>query len=210
MERLSQPDSRAHLHDRIVCPHCDGYFKTPKLQAGEYARCPDCRGVLQRHRTLSLQFVLASTLSGIIFLLIALIWPVLTTSFGGIRNEVNLLTAPDAFNGDWFAITAYVMVFVCVAAPLAQVLLLSWLLAFALNNRRAPGFSALLPLLKVLRPWAMIEVFFLGALIVVVKVGGWVSVSLGPGIWSLAAFSGLLAAVHRFDSATLWSKQDLR
>jgi hypothetical protein len=43
-----------------------------------------------------------------------------------------------------------------------------------------------------------------------VKVGGWVSVSLGPGIWSLAAFSGLLAAVHRFDSATLWSKQDLR
>jgi paraquat-inducible protein A len=207
---MSQPHSRAHLLDKIVCPHCDGYFRAPKLKTGEYARCPDCRGMLQRHRTLSMQFVLASALSGVIFLSIALMWPVLTASFGGVRNDVNLLTAPDAFDGDWFTITAYVMVFVSVAAPLAQVVLLSWLLGFALGNRRAPGFSALLPVLKALRPWAMIEVFFLGALIVIVKVGGWVSVSLGPGFWSLAAFSGLLAAAHRFESASLWSRQDLR
>jgi paraquat-inducible protein A len=142
--------------------------------------------------------------------LIALTWPVLTASLGGIRNEVNLFTAPAAFDSDWFTITAYVMAVVCVAAPLAQVMLLSWLLGFAIAHRRAPGFYLLLPLLKAIRPWAMVEVFFLGAIIVIVKVGGWVSVSLGPGIWSLAAFSGLLAAVHRFESATLWSRQDLR
>jgi uncharacterized paraquat-inducible protein A len=56
----------------------------------------------------------------------------------------------------------------------------------------------------------MVEVFFLGTLIVIVKVGGWVSMVLGPGMFSLAAFSVLLATLHRFDSASLWMREDLK
>jgi paraquat-inducible protein A len=210
MEHSLQSDPPAPLRDKIVCPHCDGYFRTAALKPGEFARCPDCRGILQRHRQFSAQWVLSAAVSGAIFLLIALSLPVLTTSFGGIHNDVNLLSAPDAFDGAGYEIPAYVMAIVSVAAPFAQCAMLTWLLSFALARRRAPGFSLLLRILQVIRPWAMLEVFFLGSLIVVVKVSGWVSVRLGPGIWSLAAFSALLIAVHRFESAILWSREDLQ
>ena len=200
----------APLRDVIVCPHCDGLFKAAQLQPEEYARCPDCLEPLQGHRTPSPQLVFSSALAGAILLLIAVASPVLTASFGGLTTEVNLLSAPDAFANDWFAIAAWALALVSLAVPLVQVLVLSWILAFTLAQRRAPGFSWLLPLLQVLRPWAMVEVFFLGTLVVIAKVGGWVSILLGPGLWSLAAFSALLATVHRFDSASLWAQQDLR
>jgi paraquat-inducible protein A len=210
MEHSVQSHLPVPLRDKIVCPHCDGYYRTVALKPGEFARCPDCRGILQRHKQVSTQLVLSAALSGAIFVLIALTLPVLTTSFGGIHNNVNLLSAPDAFGTTGYEIPAYVTAIVSVAAPFAQCSMLTWLLSFALAGRRAPGFSFLLRILHVIRPWAMLEVFFLGSLIVVVKVSGWVSVHLGPGMWSLAAFSALLIAVHRFESSVLWSREDLR
>ena len=63
----------------------------------------------------------------------------------------------------------------------------------------------MLNLLHEVRPWAMAEVFFLGSLVVVVKVAGWIPIAIGPGLWALAAFSLLVAAVARFDSADLWA-----
>ena len=210
--RASLPSTavRISLRDVIVCPYCDGLFKAMQLQAHEYARCPDCLEPLQGRRTPSPQLVLSSALSGAMLLLIAIASPVLTASFGGLATEVNLLNAPHAFADDWFAIAAWTLGLVSLAVPFAQVVALSWVLAFILARRRAPGFSWLLPLLQALRPWAMVEVFFLGTLVVIAKVGGWVSILLGPGFWSLAAFSGLLATVHRFDSTSLWALQDLR
>jgi paraquat-inducible protein A len=201
---------RASLRNNIVCPHCDGLFKAVQLKSGEYARCPDCLEPLQGHRTPSPQLVFSSALAGAILLLIAVASPALTAAFGGMTTEVDLLDAPLAFADDWFTLAAGALALVSLAVPLVQVLVLSWILVFRLAERRAPGFAWLLPLLQALRPWAMVEVFFLGSLVVIAKVGGWVSILLGPGFWSLAAFSGLLAIVHRFDSASLWAQQDLR
>jgi paraquat-inducible protein A len=210
MQSSPQTEARVDLRDVIVCPHCDGLFKPARLKPDEYARCPDCRELLQGRRIPSPQLVLSSALSGAILLLIAAAAPVLAASFGGLTTEVNLLNAPDAFANDRFEVAAWALALVSLAVPLVQVLVLSWVLAFTLKGRRAPGFSWLLPLLQALRPWAMVEVFFLGTLVVIAKVGGWVSILLGPGLWSLAIFSGLLATVHRFDSASLWMQRDLR
>ena len=203
-------DARAHLRALIVCPHCDGLFICTQLKVGEYARCPDCHEPLQGHRSPSRELVLACALAGAMLLVIAVASPVLSASFGSVTTEVNVLTAPDAFASDWFVLAAWTLVLVSLAVPLVQVIALSWVLTFALARRQAPGFSLLLRLLQVLRPWAMVEVFFLGTLVVIVKVGGWVSIGLGPGLWSLAAFTLLLATVHRFDSAQLWATQDSR
>jgi paraquat-inducible protein A len=201
-------DPRSRFRELIVCPHCDGLFKVAKLTSGEIARCPDCHEPLQGHRMPSQELVLAAALAGVICIALAISSPVLTASFGGLKTEVNVLNAPSAFDADGFAFAAWALALVSFTVPMVQVLALSWTLGFAMRRRRAPGFSWLLPLLQTLRPWAMVEVFFLGTLVVMVKVGGWVSIVLGPGFWSLAGFSALLATVHRFDSATLWAYLD--
>jgi paraquat-inducible protein A len=209
-ETTPPADPRAYLRDAIVCPHCDGLFRVAQLKSGEYARCTDCLAPLQGRRTPSTHLVLSCALSGAILLLIAVVAPVLTASFGDVTTDVNVLSAPDAFANSKFALAAWTLALVSMALPLVQVSVLSWILSYALAQRRAPGFIWLLPLLQTLRPWAMVEVFFLGTLVVIIKVGGWVSILLGPGLWSLAAFSILLVTVRTFDSASLWARRDLR
>jgi paraquat-inducible protein A len=198
------------LEDLVVCRRCDGLFKAASLRDGEQARCPDCFEILQGRRAPSPRFMLATALTGVILLCMAIAYPVLTASVAGETTEVNILTAPVAFADDWYELAAWTLALVCLAIPLLQVALLSWLLAFAAHSRRAPGFFWQLPLLQRLRPWAMVEVFLLGSLIVITKVGGWVSLTLGPGLFSLAAFSVLLAAAHRFESSSLWDRTDLQ
>jgi paraquat-inducible protein A len=208
MQTPAAIEPRTRLRDLIVCPHCDGLFKVARLQPGEYARCADCGEVIQGQRMPSPQLTLSAALSGVILLAIAISFPVLTASVGGLAREVNVLDAPSAFEGDGFILAAWALALATLAVPSAQVSALAWVLGFSLVRRRAPGFSWLLALLQTLRPWAMVEVFLLGAIVVIVKVGGWVSITLGPGMWAIAAFSGLLAAVHRFESASLWEQFD--
>jgi paraquat-inducible protein A len=207
MEQSSTPsEPRIDLHALIVCPHCDGLFNAPTLNPDEYARCPDCLEPLKGHRLPSRELVLAAALTGVICIALAAASPVLTASFGGLQTEVNVFSAQVAFDADGYAVAAWALMLVSLTVPLVQVSALSWVLAFAQARRPAPGFRWLLPLLQAIRPWAMVEVFFLGTLVVIIKVGGWVSIVLGPGFWSLAAFSALLATAHRFDSSSLWEQ----
>jgi paraquat-inducible protein A len=163
---------RSNVRELIVCPHCDGLFKAAQLRPDEYARCPDCLEPLQGHRTPSREWVLAAALTGLICVTLAAVSPVLTASFGGVKTEVNVVSAPTAFDADGYAVAAWALILVSLMVPLVQVSALSWILAFALSRRRAPGFPWLLPLLQAIRPWAMVEVIFLGTLVVIVKVGG--------------------------------------
>jgi paraquat-inducible protein A len=208
MEIVPTIDSRGHLRDVIVCPHCDGLFKARHLRPNEYARCPDCLESIQGQRGPSPQLVLCAALTGLILLVIAICFPVLTASVGGLTTEVNILSASKSFGSDWFIVAAWALAIVTFVVPMVQVSVLSWVLAFALARRRAPGFSGLLGFLQMLRRWAMVEVFLLGAIVVITKIGGWVSITFGPGLWAVAVFTGLLATVHRFDSASLWEQYD--
>jgi paraquat-inducible protein A len=198
------------LEHFVVCRRCDGIFRAASLRVGQQARCPDCFEILQGRRVPSSRFMLATALTGVILLGLALAYPVLTARLAGETTEVNIVSAPVAFADDWYELAAWTLALVCLVIPLLQVVLLTWLLAFAALHRRAPGFYWQLPLLQRLRPWAMVEVFLLGSLVVITKVGGWVSLTLGPGLWSLAVFSILLAAAHRFESSSLWDRTDLQ
>ena len=63
-----------------------------------------------------------------------------------------------------------------IIAPLFQLLLLCWVLAFGLRQRRAPGFCLCMRWLESLRPWSMLEVCLLGALVAVFKLAGMLEV----------------------------------
>ncbi len=78
-------------------------------------------------------------------------------------------------------------------------------MGFARLRRRAPGFSRALVILHVLRPWSMSEVFLLGAMVAIVKLGGFIPIATGPGVWALALLTLCLAILGRFDPRSWWS-----
>jgi paraquat-inducible protein A len=66
-----------------------------------------------------------------------------------------------------------------------------------------------LRVLQAVRPWGMVEVFILGLLVALVKLGGIATVVPGTALW---AFGGLLmmiaAAIASFDARVIWAKQE--
>jgi paraquat-inducible protein A len=89
--------------------------------------------------------------------------------------------------------------------PLAQLTLLLGILLPTQLGWRVPGLDRLLIALHHLRPWGMAEVFFLGCLVVIVKLASWMPIYAGPGLWTLGAFTLLLAILSRFDTHTFWA-----
>jgi paraquat-inducible protein A len=62
-------------------------------------------------------------------------------------------------------------------------------------NRRAPGQNGLFRALTRLRPWAMSEVFMLGALVAVVKLAALAQVILGIALFSYGVLMLMLSAL---------------
>jgi paraquat-inducible protein A len=107
----------------------------------------------------------------------------------------------------WTAWPAAVLALCMFILPLLQIVLLSWMLAFARLGRRAPGFRCLMVMLHRSRPWSMTEVFLLGALVAIVKLSGWVHVTPGIGIWALASLTILLTILSMVEPRFWWTLQ---
>jgi paraquat-inducible protein A len=84
------------------------------------------------------------------------------------------------------AIAALVLL-TTVLIPLFQIVSLLYVLWPLRSQRRAPGHNGLFRALTRLRPWAMTEVFMLGALVALVKLAALAQVIPGIALFSYGA-----------------------
>jgi paraquat-inducible protein A len=189
----------------LVCPHCDAVHRAVVLARHEVAACVACGRVLTRKHSLSVDQVLALTVTAAVLFLIANSYPLMTIEVGGMRTDATLSGAALLMLHGWAAWPASVLALSMFILPLLQIALLLWVLAFARFGRRAPGFRGLLVTLHRSRPWSMTEVFLLGALVAIVKLSSWVHVTPGIGIWALASLTVLLTVLSMVEPRFWWS-----
>lgn len=189
----------------IICEHCDGVFEKVSLDKHQTSLCPRCGGVLQRFNGLSLQQRLALTLTAAILWLFANFYPVISISLKGMKNSATLWDSVLALSFGPITFIALVAAISIIIAPIFQLVLLTWVLCFALQHQRAPGFSLCMRWLESLRPWSMLEVCLLGALVAVFKLAGMLDVLPGIGLFALAVLSLLLIRVAGRDVRELWN-----
>jgi len=91
-----------------------------------------------------------------------------------------------------------------IIAPAFQLVLLTWVLSFALAGQRAPGFKLCMRWLETLHPWSMLEVCLLGAMVAVFKLAGLLDVLPGIGLFALAALSLMMIRIAGRDIRDLW------
>src|SRR6267143_934495 len=90
---------------------------------------------------------------------------------------------------------------------LAELAALAYLLVPLRRGIRAPGFSAVFRLLQFASRWAMVEVFVLGALVSLVKLGHVANVDPGIALVSYGALMLVMAAIEAsFDPRELWAR----
>lgn len=190
--------------DVIICEYCDAVYQRRPLGRHQQAVCVRCAGVLDRHIGLTVQQRLALAVTGAILLAFANLYPVMTISMQGLSNSATLWDSVLILSRGSITFIALVVALAVILAPMLQVGLLTWVLAFAVRGRRAPGFAGCMRGLEALRPWSMLEVCLLGALVAVIKLAGLLDVIPGIGLLALAALSVLLIYIAGRDIRDLW------
>jgi len=194
----------ANIRPLIICEYCDSVYDTAPLTKNQKAHCVCCGAVIQRYTSVTVQQRLALCVTAGVLLVFANCYPVMSISLQGLQNSATLWDSIVALSDGPITLMALVAGISIIFAPVIQVLLLIWVLVFALANRRSPAFSLCMRWLESLRPWSMLEVCLLGAMVAVFKLAGLLDVVPGIGLAALAVLSILMIKVAGRDVRSLW------
>ncbi|MCK8666469.1 paraquat-inducible protein A [Pseudomonas azerbaijanoccidens] len=191
----------------IICEHCDCVYEKVTLAKHQKTLCTRCGGVLQRYNGLTVEQRLALTFTALMLWIFANFYPVMSISLKGLKNSATLWDSVLALSLGPITFIALVAAIAMIIAPIIQLLLLIWVLSFALSNTRSPGFKFCMRWLETLRPWSMLEVCLLGAMVAVIKLAGLLDVLPGIGLFALAVLSLMMIRIAGRDIRELWDIQ---
>jgi len=150
--------------------------------------------------------MLALSICALIVFCVANAFPVMSISVQGLSNEATLWQSINALAQGQISVIAVVAGLTIILAPLFQILLLCWVLSFAVAGVAAPGFSVCMRALEYLRPWSMLEVCLLGILVAIIKLGGLLDVHPGLGLWALTMLTLLIIPISGKSIRRLWEE----
>lgn len=167
----------------LNCHHCGAHYRRVELDSGELARCVRCDEPLEAYSVFTPAAWLATTLAAVIVFLLANSFAVATLSFQGSSNSTTFLQAVKATWHAGYGEVAVLTGLVGFVLPLVQLLLLLVLLVPMAMGRLPRYFDAVLGVLGRVRPWCMVPVFLLGALVAIVKLVDLAQLEVGVGLY---------------------------
>ena len=183
----------------IVCHACDLVHRRGAIESRGRFRCTRCRAELYRTHSASIDLAIALALSALVFLLLSNLYPLVALELNGSSRVTTLLGAALGLYHQGYGVVGALVLVTTILIPLFQITSLLYVLVPLRGGRRAPRHNELFRALTRLRPWAMSEVFMLGALVAVVKLAALAHVV--PGI-SLFAYGALMLTLAGLTSIT--------
>jgi paraquat-inducible protein A len=192
---------------RIACHECDLLITIGVLDEGATASCPRCGHTLVKNTPDGLTRALSFSLAAAISLLFSNLFPFLSLEASGLEQVMTLpQSAYELYLDGYWTIAVLVM------GPIMGIpaLMLATLMALVVPLRHDRPAGWLIPaarLLFFLNPWSMVEVFVIGVLVSLVKVGAMATVILGISFWAYIAFAlCFIAALTSLDRVLLWRR----
>jgi paraquat-inducible protein A len=195
----------------VACHDCDLLNQFPDKVTATLL-CARCGAVLHRHRPNSLDRSLALTFGALILFIIALSFPFLAMKSGGFFQETRLLTGiVELWKQELYSLAILVLV-TCVLVPLLQMGCLLYLLVPMKTRELVPHHgAAILRLIRHVAPWGMLEIFMLGILVALVKLGKMATIVPGLSVFAFGALVLVMAAaITALDMPLLWERLDRR
>jgi paraquat-inducible protein A len=195
----------------MACHDCDLLNRLSR-EAASTLLCARCGAVLYRHRPDSIERSLALTLAALILFTLSNAFPFLAMKSGGFIQETTLLTGIREFwKQEMYGLSVLVLL-TCVLVPLLQMVgLLFILVPLKLGLRPAAFTARILRLIQEVAPWGMMEVFMMGILVALVKLGHMATIVPGISVFSFGALIFVMAGAFTcLDPHLLWDHLDLR
>lgn len=195
----------------IACHDCDLLHRLPERATGTLL-CSRCGGVLRRKKPETVERSLAWTTAALILFILSNSFPFLAMKSGGFVQETTLLTGIHELWKQEMRGLASLVLLTCVLVPLAQMLGLLYILApLQWRHRPAAHAGRVYRLVQEVAPWGMMEVFMMGILVALVKLGHMATIVPGISVFSFGALIFVMAAAFSsLDPVLLWERLDLR
>ena len=191
--------------ERIACIECDLLVQVGELGEGQRAECPRCGNHLTAPAADGLTRTFAFALAACVLLVLANSFPFLSLKAKGLEQVMTLPRTAVQLYSDGYATLAVLVLGPIVGIP---ALMLATLMALIVPIRRRVSAPWLVPagrLLFFLTPWAMVEVFVIGVLVSLVKIGAMATVVLGISFWAYVGFAVCFtASLSSLDRLQMW------
>jgi paraquat-inducible protein A len=172
---------------------------------GETARCLRCGSLIGRAPLYSVGTWLALVITTAVVFVFANAFPVAVISLGGLESEATIWQSVVALSEGPGAPVAVTAALITIGIPALQLMTLLWVLAYAAHGQSCPGFVEAMRILRVSKPWGMIEVCLLAILVALVKLSGFVHVVAGVGVVATVVLAPLIAIVTNRSTEDLWA-----
>ncbi len=171
------------LDQLVACHECDLLLRKPVLKHGEKALCPRCGYELYAHRHNVVNRSLALVLTALLLFIPANFLPIMQLHLLGQNSDDTVWSGVlGLYNSEMRGVA--VVVFLCsMAIPLLKLLCqLLVLLSIRLNAGRSYGLLCY-RIYHHLRDWGMLEVYFMGVLVAIVKLVDLAELTVGLGLF---------------------------
>ncbi len=153
------------------------------------AACPRCGCVLESHRPAGVMRCLALVVTGLILFFPANYYPVLSMDILGNQQQSTIFGGVVALYQEDYGVIALLILLSAILIPLLRLLILLQVIASAFRGWGRRLSRKLLRIYAHLQEWGMLEIYFLGALVAVIKLADMASVQVGTGLY---CFAGLM------------------
>ena len=191
----------------LACPDCDALFTAPKLRERERSVCPQCGADLLSLRPNAVPQATALAISAGFFFVLANLFPFLSLQADYRASDMRLAGTVTSLENQGEPVLAAMVGMFTIGAPALLIGALLYVLLPMLRGRRLPGAVLVCRAIHEARRWNMIEVFLLGVIVSLLKLGSLAKLTLGISFW---AFVGLIvclaAAVTAMDRRELWAR----
>jgi paraquat-inducible protein A len=184
----------------IVCASCDlAHQATRPEQAGRVI-CVRCRAPLQRAQDAHIETAIGLAVTGLVLYIFSNLYPLVVIQVNGTTRRANLLDAAAGLYRQGHPLLSALVFLTIVAAPVAQIGGMLYLLVPLQQGRAARGQKFIFRALVQVRMWSFVEVFMLGALVATVRLTAYAKVIPGVALWSFGTLMLTLAALTHVTS----------
>jgi paraquat-inducible protein A len=193
------------LDNYVICHKCYTLHEEVTIQDGSKACCSGCGGILYRYDTKLIDHGLALSITGLIFLALANIFPLVQIEILGLEQFITIPKTIFSLFDSGFYIVGIICSFLILIFPL-MIFLINLILFTLLKLESGEQLSKeLLILLARITPWSMVDIFLISIMVALVKLIGYAQIHMGIAFWSLIVFVMIdLYIVKRVHLSEIW------
>jgi paraquat-inducible protein A len=176
------------LDNFIICYKCYTLHRKVLIEDGTKAICSHCESVLYRYDSRLVNHGLALSITALIFLVLANIFPVVMINILGNESYITISKTFLMLFDNSFFIVGFIVMFMIFIFPFMIIglyIAIFTLLYFKIGKNLSKD---ILVLISHIEPWSMLEIFLVSILVSLVKLIGYAQIHIGISFWTLIVY----------------------